>query len=471
MQTAWMGVQLFLLLLCGTGGLMAQNSNSIFTLNDCWQQVRQHHPISQQARLLEAQAAQELRYARGAFDPKLYGELDQKTFDGKNYFTHANGGLKIPTLWGPVLKAEYDWTNTNGVFVNPENNLPTGGQAVLGLEVPLFQGLLFDENRSQLRQAQEGQRLYAAQARELRNMLFLETNKAYWDWAWAYHALELTEQALRYSRDRLDGLREGFRQGDYPAIDTLEAFLQVQQWQLEQQEATILSNHAIARLQALVWDERGRPTVWDPNWMPEHPGQWQGGLSPDSLRTQLSNHPSLETYRSQLRQLQLERRWKTEQLKPDLRVSFNLLGDQFNLNPGDDSGLRDLVTDNYKLGVKFAYPLFLRKQRAGVALTDIKVANTEWKLRQKEQELLTKFQAYEQEFNQRNQQVELAGELVGNYRTLLEAEQVKFQLGESSVFLLNSRQQKLLEAQLKWLKTQAEQQKAAASLRWVAGEN
>ncbi len=463
-------ILLFALLLVATT-IDAQAPAETLSFTDCWERIRSNHPLARQATLLLEQGRQELRYARGGFDPKVYGELDEKTFDGKNYFRHLNGGIKVPTLWGPVLNAEYDWTNVDALFLNPENSLPSGGQAVLGLELPLVQGLFFDENRSRLRQAEEGQLLYSAQARALRNELFLEANKAYWDWAWAYYARELTQQALDYSEERLQGIRQAFIQGDYPAIDTLEAFLQYQSWQLEQQEASIRISHAGARLQAMLWEDNGQPLPWNSVWQPEYPGLQAPLPARDSLMAALNNHPSLQVYQHQLRQQEYQRRWYAEQLKPDIRLSFNLLGDQFNFNPGNENSLVDAVTDNYKLGIRFTYPLFLRKERAGLAIADIKLNNTDLKLRLKQQELETKFQAYWQEWTLRQQQAALASDLTENYGTLLAAEQTKFQLGESSVFLLNSRQQKWLEAQLKQLKTQAELQKAAAAVRWVAGYN
>ncbi|MCB0637915.1 MAG: TolC family protein [Lewinella sp.] len=448
--------------------LLAQPEGETLTREIFWEQVRQYHPLARQALLLEETARQELRYARGAFDPQLFAAQEQKTFDGKDYFTHGTAGVKMATLWGPVLKAQYDWTD--GVYLNPELQLPAGGQAVLGVELPLLRGLFFDNYRSGLRQAEAGIDARAAQARSLRNALFLESNKTYWDWAWAYQARQQTTQALRYSQERLAGLREGYRQGDYPAVDTLEAFLQVQSWQMERQEAEILLNHAVAQLQAFLWNADGQAGSWRPDWQPVHPALQPPQLELDSLRARLERHPALRAYEAKLLQLQIERRWKAELLKPELTVSFNLLGDQFDFTPGADDGLRALVTDNYKWGVRFSFPLLLRKERAGLALADLKISETTWQLNQKRQELEAKLLGYWQEYQLRRDQVDLAGEMVANYQTLLQVEQTKFQLGESSVFLLNSRQQKLLEAQLKLLKAQAELQKAAVSLQWIVGE-
>ena len=442
------------------------------TSADFWEQVQRRHPLARQAALLVSQGAQELRYARGAFDPKAYASHEEKIFGDQAYYAYGSGGIKLPTAWGIALKAGYDWTNPNGAYLNPERNIPAGGQALVGLEVPLLRGLFFDEGRSQWRQAQVGQDRYQALADELRNMLFLESQKAYWEWSFAYYAQQIASDAQAYSRERLTAIRQSFRAGDNPAIDTLEAFLQLQSWQLETQEANLLKIQAIAAMQTLLWDEAGQPLAWNNQWVPVPPAR--SFETPDfaDLQQGMQQHPSLVVYQRQLEQLAIERRWKKEQFKPELTFNYNLLANRFDFNPGNSNdGLDNLVTNNFKWGFTFSQALFLRKERAGLALTDIKIAQTEWKRDFKQQELTAKLNAYWQEWQTRKQQLGLAQAMAENYATLLAAEQVKFELGESSVFLLNTRQQKLLNAQLKLLKTEADMQKTSVALWYIAGRN
>ena len=59
--------------------------------------------------------------------------------------------------------------------------------------------------------------------------------------------------------------------------------------------------------------------------------------------------------------------------------------------------------------------------------------------------------------------------MVINYQSLLDAETEKFRVGESSIFLLNSREQKLIEAQMKLNKLQSEFQKLKWKLRGANG--
>ena len=59
---------------------------------------------------------------------------------------------------------------------------------------------------------------------------------------------------------------------------------------------------------------------------------------------------------------------------------------------------------------------------------------------------------------------ELIDEIVTNYTTLLSAEERKFSFGESSLFLINSRESKLIDAELKQNEVQNQYYTAKAKL-------
>jgi len=102
-----------------------QDSLRLFSMEDFLSIVVRYHPVARQGVLLNQQADAQLLQSRGAFDPKLYANWQQKSFDGKNYFLIGESGLKIPTWWGAEIKASF--FNSTGQFLNPENNLPPQG--------------------------------------------------------------------------------------------------------------------------------------------------------------------------------------------------------------------------------------------------------------------------------------------------------------------------------------------------------
>ncbi|MBK8562697.1 MAG: TolC family protein [Saprospiraceae bacterium] len=429
------------------------------------QQVRSNHPVAKQATLLSPQAEATLLSARGGFDPKVYGDWERKSFDGKNYFNIAEGGVKLPTWYGIEGKLGYNYAT--GINLSPEHKLPADGQAVLGASVTLLQGLVIDERRAGLFQARILQRANIAEQRLLMNDLLYEAAKAYWDWSLADAWVRTYEEAVRNAEIRLDGIRGSWEQGDRPAIDTLEALIQVQDRRLELNAAQLHFRNARLVLQNFNW-ENGRAVAVDTTLRPQ---PLADGLLADAITlapadTLAAQHPQVQGYRFKLEKLDVERRLKREALKPRLDVSYNLLGDGFDLSPNKG----DLFLQNYKWGVQAGFPLFFRKERGGLQLAELKILDAELGLTQKRQEIRNKINAYQNELANLRQQIILANAMRDNYARLLAGENEKFVLGESSVFLVNSRENKLIEAQLKLAKLQAEARKTEAALRWAAGQ-
>ena len=73
------------------------------------------------------------------------------------------------------------------------------------------------------------------------------------------------------------------------------------------------------------------------------------------------------------------------------------------------------------------------------------------------------------ERNNIEQQIKVYTEMTENYARLLAAENRRFELGESSLFIINSREMKLIESQLKLEKLKAEYQIAQIQIEWASG--
>lgn len=437
------------------------------------QQVLEYHPLARQSNLLLDQAqAMQLR-ARGGFDPKSFATYSNKKFNGKNYFQFAEAGVKLPTWAGLELKAAYNYAN--GDFLNPENKLPKNGQANVGLEWSLVQGLLFDERRAGLQLARVELDMSTVQRLAIRNDLLLEAAKAYWSWVLAQQSVQVTIDVFSQAQIRHNGLVESFRQGDKPAIDTLESFIQVQSRLLDLQFARTEAQNTAIGLAVFLWTNDNAPMK--PENLPPAPEFILADPRSETVVDLLAlaqqaqaNHPELQIYQYKLRQLATERRLKLEKRKPALNLSYYLLGNGWEFFPGSSGQGAGVLANDIKWGLDFSYPLLNRKARGEFQLTQIKVAQTELDLQQKMQEVSAKVRQYGNEVLNLRAQVLLFQEITTNYRRLFEGEQEKFLQGESAVFLLNTREQRWLDTQLKLLKLQAELKKAEAGLRWAVGQ-
>lgn len=459
-----------------THSLHAQSPDSarVFTQQELFEWLLLYHPVARQANLLDDEARAQLRMARGFFDPKLYSEWEQKSFDGSEYFTFGNSGLKVPTWYGLELKAAFN--TATGIQVDPEHKLPAAGQAVLGINATLGRGMMIDERRAALQQARIFEQSNEAQRRLVVNDLLMDAVKAYWEWTAAYHQREAILQALELARVRQQGIVEAYRQGDKPAIDTLEAFIQVQTRQADLNDANVSYLNTGQMLSNFLWWENDTPLELTGRLRPAPLNESVGSEvlpSVEELAQQAAeNHPILKFYFLKINTLEVDRRLAAEQLKPQLDVEYNLLGNGLNLaydTNGGGSSFNNLFFQNYKWGLQFNMPIFLRKERAKLELTRLKIQDSGLELQQKRLEVANKVRAYFNEWQNTQQQVSLYQSMQTNYRALLDAEITRFQLGESSIFLINAREQKLVEVQLKLLKLLAEFQKQRMYTEWAVG--
>ena len=105
----------------------AQERDSVFILPDSvlplsienfYFLITEHHPVAKQAALLSEFARQEIRLARGSFDPKLEVEWLAKEFKGTEYYNILNGSLKFPTTLPFDPKVGFE--RNTGSQLNPE---------------------------------------------------------------------------------------------------------------------------------------------------------------------------------------------------------------------------------------------------------------------------------------------------------------------------------------------------------------
>lgn len=435
--------------------------------------VLTNHPLARQADLNRDQARAALLRARGGFDPKLYADINGKNFNDKTYFQYSEAGFKWPLGLGIELKGNYNLAS--GDFLNTESKLPKNGQVAAGLSWTLGQGLFIDERRAALRESRIGLDQAEAERSAALNNLLLDAAKAYWTWAIAVQQLRIYEDALTQARVRHAGIRESYLQGDKPAIDTLESFIQVQNRLLDVNFARVEAQNAAAGLGNFF--QTGDYTPVSPGELPPPASLEQGnfpGIQPTAAETLIESarqqHPELLLYATKRRILEVERRLKVEKLKPVATLNYQLLGNGWQFFPSTGPSGAGVLVNDIKWGVQLSYPILNRKARGDRQITQVKIAQTDLTIQQKTTEISNKVRQYANALNTLSEQIGLYRNITSNYRDLLDAENEKLRFGESSVFLINTREQRWLDAQIKYLKLLSEYRKTEAGLQWSAGQ-
>ena len=406
--------------------------------------VKMHHPLVKQANLtLNIGEANMLR-ARGGFDPKIEVDYNTKEFKNTEYYNELNATFKVPVWYGVEFKANYE--NNTGEFLNPDMTVPDGGLYSAGVSVSLGQGLFMNERMATLKKAKFFQNQTIAERELLVNQILYDASIAYFNWLQAYNEEQIYNSFLKNAGRRLTAVKQSFYEGDKAAIDTLEAKITVENWSLGRESAKLKRQKAGLLASSYLWQE-GVPLEFKTSVVPELPKDdiLSRSLSLEEVASdsvQLEEHPKLRSLNFKLESLKVDKRLKTNKLLPKLDVQYNFLA-------SENAEAYLFNTSNYKAFVNFSMPIFLRKERGDVKLAKIKLQDMNYEINASSLALRNKITAVKTEIISLKDQQLIVQNIVKDYTVLLNGEERKFFLGESSLFLINSREQSLITSRLK----------------------
>ena len=444
---------------------ISTTAQTTFGYEDFKNLVLKNHPTVKQANLFPRDAEAEIMQAKGAFDPKLTSYFDRKAFKGTDYYNRWDNILKIPTWSGIDFKLGYE-RNTGKYLLQEESS----ELMVAGLTVPIGQGLVIDARRNTLKQAQLGRNYAEAERQKLINSTVYYAAKSYWDWWFSYQQLQLIREGYDLADKRFIATRERARVGEQATIDSVEAKITLQDREVALQQAIIeLQNNRLA-LSNYLWSANEIPLE-----LPEDAAPPLAGIrkvDETSLLTLINQaklqHPEIQKLNIKINQLQVEERFRKEMLKPVLNANFNFVADGFTNKPIYENK-NSFSLDNHKLGFEFAMPLFLRKERGKLQQVRIKQQSTGFELNLTRREIMNDIYAAYNEIRNYENQLRIQQDATNNQTILVRAEQRKFDIGESTLFLINTRESKLIEMRTKVESLKSKYEKALANLAYMAG--
>ncbi len=144
-------------------------------------------------------------------------------------------------------------------------------------------------------------------------------------------------------------------------------------------------------------------------------------------------------------------------------MNYNLLEKNYQL-PGNLNN-----NNNYKYGFTISLPLFQRQARGELGKTKNKIENLGWDRKYLAVEIENKIRSNFAEFSSLKQQISFSASSLEANKTLLDTEDMKFKIGESSLFLINSREMKYLESEQKNIALKAKFFTSIFKNKWAAG--
>ncbi len=440
-------------------------AQTTFGYEDFKNLVLKNHPTVKQANLYPLDAETEILQAKGAFDPKFASTFDRKNFKGDDYYNRWDNTLKVPTWSGVDFKVGYE--RNAGKYLQSEES---SHLLVAGLSVPIGQGLIIDARRNTLKQAKLAKNYAEAERQKLINSTIYYATKSYWEWWFSYQQLQLVREGYDLADKRFIGTRERARIGEQATIDSVEAKITLQDRQVQVEQAIIeLQNNRLA-LSNYLWSANETPLELPEDARP--PLALIRKVDETTLQSLINQarlqHPEIQKLNVKIDQLQIEERFRKEMLKPTLNANFNFLADGF-VNKSIYKFENSFSINNHKLGFEFAMPLFFRKERGKLQQVRIKQQTTGFELNLARREIMNDVYAAYNEVRNFEKQLKIQEDATRNQEILVKAEQRKFDVGESTLFLINTRESKLIEMRTKVESLKSKYEKALANLAYMAG--
>jgi outer membrane protein TolC len=447
----------------------ATAQEKLLSLENTLDIIRKYHPVAKQSLLLVDMAEANLQASRGAFDPSFYSRNERKTFDGKNYYNYTNPELKIPTWFGINLKAGFE--NNQGDKINPE--ITPNRSTYVGISFPVLKGLLLDQRRAVLQQSKLMVQKSKQEQLLMINDLLFEAADVYWKWVSAHQVYEVLTNAVAFNEKRFEFVKLAYQSGDRAAIDTTEALSQLQAIQTIQSQAWAELQKQRLYLSNFMWNETGGPyellsnVTPEPTWNLVEINNYPLPNLEQSVTIASTAHPKLVALDVKQRVLEVDRRLKLQNLLPTLDLKYNFLNEGYS-SPKFFS--QPLMENNYKFGIQFGLPLFQREARGEYRASKIKISDLDYTQQQTQLEITNKVKATYNDLLATQSQVILYQSNVRNLQRLLKVEEEKFSLGESSMFLVNTRETKLLESQQKLAELKAKFFTKLLAVQWASGQ-
>lgn len=428
------------------------------------------HPLATAATATLERAEGERLASDGAFDLRARAKAERVL--GYYDRTILDGELRQPTRWrGLGLYA--GWRLGTGDFADYDLKAATldRGELRAGFDLPLLAGGAIDRARAEQRKAGYG--LSVGRAEVARRMLELERDAVvtYWDWVAAGQRLAIREQQLELARRRDRDLQATIQQGSTAPIEGVDNARVI----AARESAEVAARRDFARLSLEVSlylrDPQGAPIAPDrarvPAAVPLPPPVVGEGDLVDVIREARARQPAFATLDARLAANRVDLELATNQLLPSLTASAYVLR---GIGPADP---RIPDRDRGAAGGSLTFEIPLERSQARGALA---MARADRKRLLAEQQLLTERLAIDARFGvteltTARQRVGLAAEQARIADQLADAERLRFERGDSTILIVNLREEAAADAALAQIDATADYRKARARYLATLGQS
>jgi len=440
--------------------------------------VERSYPAIAAARKDQDIADADVLSADGAFDPTL------KARGGVNAGYYDYGRLDIsveqPTpLWGASFVG--GWRLGRG-FASPSvssyDGIPTyygnlatfdAGEVRAGVSVPLWRNGPTDRRRATQRRAELGRDVAGWSTEQQRIDAVRAGSQRYWEWVAAGRRLAIASELREIAASRDAALAERVRRGDLPAYEREENRRAV----VQREGAVVAASRALAQasieLSMFFRADSGEPLLVAaarlPSELPDTEAVSPRGVEADVAKA-VAARPELQRLGVQRAQIEVEWEFAQNQLAPGIDLSVIASKDLGDATAGLSP---KLGTPTLEAGLTFELPIPNRANRGRVNAAVASASKLDEQTRLVRDRIVADVRDSRSAIDAARERVVLARREIDVTTSLEASERARFDLGESTLLIVNLREQATAEARLRAVDALTDFHRAVASYRAAMG--
>lgn len=383
--------------------------------------------------------------AQGAFDLALKGSATNNT--GYYDSNRLDANLEKPTsIWGTSFFAGYRYSSGDFPDYYGERRTNASGEIRFGGRIPLWRDRSIDQNRLELKQSELNRDIADNLLTEQKLSVYREAAAGYYNWIAAGRRLKIVEDLLSIAETRNDQIKKRVKLGDIPAIEEKEntrAILARKEQitaaeRLLKKSALYLSLYYRTGDGKMILPGDGElPEAFSPE-VPLVPGSFEK----DMVYT-LENRPELKKTLAEIEveknALAFHENQRVPQLDLVLRGSRDIQnGTSFRRDPWEGD-----------FSLVFNIPLQTRKQDGKIGGTEQKIEILKTKLAFQKDKIRVESGDALIALENALKRIEIIREEVVVAQNLAKAEKSRFDLGDSTLLIVNLREQAAAEVALR----------------------
>lgn len=435
------------------------------TEDDVVRRVRNSYPMVRAAEIDREIAAGELQGAEGAFDTALRARGAVIPLGG-----YPQGRIDVytevpTTLWGTTLIGGYRWGSDSVAVYDGKYVTNDLGEVRAGASVPLWRNGPIDRRRANIDKAELGTELSGRALEQAQLDAARAAGLRYWAWVGAAQRLRVVAELTRQAEQRAADVGERVARGDLAAVEATDAERAALQRRQQRIAAERLLQESAIQLSVYLRRPDGAPDLPDPLSAPHSlpPLRALPGDHREAVQASLQRRPDLARLDLSRRQHEVEAEWADNQLAPG--VDFGAVGSQ-------DFGAGSPKRRPFELELSLLIDVPIdtdaargRRKAARAAAAKVEVQRS-LAIDQAAADMRDAYLAVEAA--QQREAMAIAERKLAD--DLLEAERQRLELGESTVFMINLREQASLEAAIRQIDAGIEARRASIVWRAISAQ-